>query len=211
MAMRLYLARHGETEWNVVHRLQGRSDTMLTARGVEHGRALATLLRSVPLDAIYTSTLRRTVDTARPTAEAHGLASQARAALDEISYGVLEGRLATDPEPQFRRLWAARKADPLHFAAPGGESYPALMDRVAPFVAELWTRHAAGTVLVVGHRATNRALLAQLLGLPLAEVLAFKHKHDVVVEIRPGMEPARIEHRYASLAAQDARAERGLE
>lgn len=198
--MRIFLARHGETEWNAEHRLQGRCDTRLTPRGEEHARALQELLAAVPLDAVYASTLCRTAETARPLAAAHGLPVETRPELQEMSYGILEGRTAADPDPHVRGLWKARKADPLRFKAPGGESYAELQARVAPFVAELAARHAGDTVLVVGHRATNRVLLGLLLGLSLEESIRFKHKHDVVLEIRPAAEPACIEHRYAPVA-----------
>jgi broad specificity phosphatase PhoE len=210
MTMRIFLARHGETEWNVEHRLQGRADTRLTRRGEDQARALAELVRGLPLEAIYTSTLRRTIDTARPSAAEHNLKPEARPELVEISYGVLEGCTGADPDVEIRRLWKARKADPLAFVAPGGESYAQLRDRVAPFVAELGRRHSGGTALVVGHRATNRVLVALLLGLGLDEALGFKHKHDVVLEIRPGMEPACLQHRHAALA-DGATVERGME
>jgi len=198
--MRIFLARHGETEWNAAHRLQGRSDIRLTANGAEHAEALALLLHREPLQAIYTSTLRRTRDTARPLAQRLGLEPEPRAALDELSYGSLEGHTAADPDPAIRKLWAARKADPLGFRAPNGETYDELRLRLLPFVAELQARHADGTALVVGHRATNRVLRALLLGLTLQDGLAFKAKHDCVMEIRPGMEPVCIEHRYAPAA-----------
>jgi len=197
--VRVFLARHGETTWNAEHRLQGRADTQLTERGHEHGRALAALLAATPLDAIYTSTLRRTIDTAAPIAEAQHLLPQERIELVEMSYGALEGRTAADPDPEIRRLWKARKADPVHFRAPGGETYAGLQARLLPFVAELRSRHANGTVLVIGHRATNRVLRALLLGLPLADSLAYKAKHDCVLEIRSGMDPEWIEHRYSAV------------
>jgi broad specificity phosphatase PhoE len=196
--MRVFLARHGETEWNAEHRLQGRSDTRLTPRGEAHAQALAALLAGEPLDAIFTSTLGRTIATARPLATARGITAEARPELVELSYGVLEGRTARDSE--FARLWAERKRDPLQFRAPGGETYAELALRVGSFVDEIRRRFPTGTVLVVGHRATNRTLLALLLGIPLEESLRFKHKHETVLEIRPGMDPACIEHRYAPVA-----------
>lgn len=200
--MRLFLARHGETEWNAEHRLQGQTDTRLTPRGEAHAEALSQLLADEPLAAIYTSTLRRTIDTARPLADRRGLVSIPRLELIEMSYGVLEGHRSGDPDPVRAALWAARKQDPLRFKPPGGETYAELARRVGPFADELRRRHERDTVLVVGHRATNRVLLASLLEMPLAEALAFKHKHDVVLEIRPGMDPAVFEHRHAPITAR---------
>jgi probable phosphoglycerate mutase len=205
--MRVFLARHGETEWNAEHRLQGRSDTRLTPRGEAHARALAELLRDEPLDAIFTSTLARTIDTARPLAAARGLVPEVRPELAELSYGVLEGR--TERDSEFARLWAERKRDPLRFRAPGGETYAELALRVGTFVDEIRRRFPNGDILVVGHRATNRTLLALLLGMPLEDSLRFKHKHESVLEIRPGMDPPWIEHRYAPVAHVARRGAKG--
>ena len=58
-----------------------------------------------------------------------------------------------------------------------------------------------GSVLVVGHRGTNRVLLALLLGWTLEASFEFKHKHDRVMEILPGGVPDLVEHRYAPAAA----------
>lgn len=199
--MRVFMARHGETEWNAEHRLQGRSNTRLTMRGHAHARALAELLADERIDAIYTSTLRRTIDTAAPLAAARGLRPEARPELDEISYGVLEGHVAHELEdPELRRLWEARRRDKLAFRAPGGESYEELRERVTPFVDLVRQQHATQSLLIVGHRATNRVLLGLLLGLSLEETIRLRQKHDCVLEIRPDQEPACIEHRYAPVA-----------
>jgi probable phosphoglycerate mutase len=195
--MRVFLARHGETEWNVEHRLQGKSDIALTARGRAQAMALAERLAHVPLDAIYTSTLRRTFDTAAPLAALLGLVAEPRPELDELSHGILEGRTANDPDPEVQRLWTERRNDPLGFHAPGGETYADLVARLTPFVAFLNARHARSTVLVVGHRATNRVLRALLLDHSLEEAILFKHKHDRLYELRPGADPDCLEHRYA--------------
>jgi len=199
--MRVYLARHGETTWNVEHRLQGQSDIGLTPRGHGHARALSELLAAVPLASVFTSPLRRSIDTARPLVEARRLPVAIRPELVEMNYGCLEGHTPADPDPEIRRLWRARKADPLHFRAPGGETYAEVRSRVAPFVAELQAQYAGASVLVVGHRGTNRVLLALLLGWTLEESLTFKHKHDCVLEIEPGGVPATVEHRYAPAPA----------
>jgi probable phosphoglycerate mutase len=197
IGMRVFLARHGETEWNIEHRLQGRSDIALTARGRAQALALAERLAHAPLDAIYTSTLRRTIDTAAPLAALHGLIGQPRPELDEMSHGILEGRTASDPDPDVQRLWTERRTHPLGFRAPGGETYTDLVARVAPFVAFVRARHSRSTILIVGHRATNRVVRALLLGPGLENALEFKHKHDRLYEIRPGADPDCLEHRYA--------------
>lgn len=202
--MRVFLARHGETEWNAERRLQGRTDTRLSARGEAHARALAAFLGSEPIEAIYTSTLRRSRDTAQPLAQQLGLVTEARPEMDEMSYGVLEGRQPHEADPAIQALFVARKADRMGFRAPGGETYPEVLARILPFGAELRARHPHGTVLVIGHRASNRVLWSVLMERPLEECFALKHKHEQVLEIRPGPVPECIDRRYA-MAAPEAR------
>jgi len=202
--VRVFLARHGETEWNAERRLQGRTDTRLSPRGEAQALALAGLLAVEPITAIYTSTLRRTRDTAQPLALQLGLEPQARPEMDEMSYGVLEGHQPDDPDVAIQALFAARKADRMGFRAPGGETYAEVRARVAPFGAELRARHAGEAIVVIGHRASNRVLWSVLMERSLAECFALKHKHEQVLEIRLGPVPECIDHRYA-IAAPEAR------
>jgi broad specificity phosphatase PhoE len=201
--MHLFLARHGETIWNAMHRLQGQTDIALTERGEEQARALATLMADVRLDAVYASPLQRSLETARPVAQAHGLEPIVRPELREIGYGILEGYADGDDDAELAKLWEARRRDPLHFRAPGGETYAELRHRVAAFTAHVRQVHPSDTILVVGHRGTNRALLSLWLDRPLT--LEFKHKHDRVLEIRPRMDPEVIQHRHAPTAEPRSR------
>ena len=201
--MRIFLARHGETEWNLVHRLQGQTDIALTRRGEGQARALATLMAGVRLDAVYASPLQRSLETARPAARAQGLEPIARPELREISYGILEGYAEGGEDAVLRPLWEARRRDPLHFRAPGGETYQDLRQRVAAFTTHVRHHHAGDTILVVGHRATNRALLSLWLDRPLT--VEWKHRHDRVLEIRPGMDPQVVQHRHAPAAETRSR------
>ncbi|MGB5083006.1 MAG: histidine phosphatase family protein, partial [Burkholderiales bacterium] len=70
---RIYLARHGQSESNRERRLCGQQDPALSEVGSRQSHRLARVLADVPLAAVFTSTLRRTVQTAAPTAAAHGL------------------------------------------------------------------------------------------------------------------------------------------
>ena len=194
--MQLFLARHGETDWNAEHRLQGQANRPLTDLGLAQAEALRHLLVRRPIRAIYASPLQRTLATAAPLAAALGLEVQPREAMLEIDYGILEGHtkhsvLGTELE----ELWMARKQNPLAFDAPGAETYEILCDRVRPFAREILERHAEETIAVIGHRASNRALLALLLERPLTEVVKLKQKNADVLEICPQGDPELQTHR----------------
>lgn len=162
----LYLARHGQSEWNNQGLVTGQRDIGLSPKGIEQSEALAQCLANEPLDAIYTSALQRTAATARPTASAKAMSMVPMAALNEIGLGELEGRFRDERDPQGQAWWAAWQADPWHYRVPGGERFDEFTARVVAGLQTILDAHRGQRVLVVGHRATNRVVLGTLLGWP---------------------------------------------
>ncbi|MEQ1848370.1 MAG: histidine phosphatase family protein, partial [Nitrospira sp.] len=154
----IYLVRHGESQLNLEKRVSGQFDTPLSQDGIRHSQILAVQLLEVPLTGIYTSALRRTVETARPTATVHGLTIQNHAALNEQHFGVLEGRFRDERDAEAEALWKARKQDKRFHRIPGGERFIDLAERVKDALRDILTHEVGGTILIVGHRNTNRAL-----------------------------------------------------
>jgi broad specificity phosphatase PhoE len=191
---RLFLARHGETIWNRTDRLQGQTDIELSQAGRRHAELLLTHLRQEQIDAIYTSTLRRAIETARPLAEHFGLPLLKRSELREIGFGVLEGKGPGDPDPAVREMLRKRLADKSGFVPPGGESYREVEGRVFPLIRELHRKHAGKTVLIVGHRAVNRVILGFVLGLSPREYVEFDQHHGTLYEVRFGERAELITH-----------------
>ncbi len=172
--LRLWLGRHGETEWNLQGRYQGQVDTALSARGVEQGKALARAMAEVPLDAVVASPLSRARDTAAGAAEAHGLTVVTDARWTEIHHGTWEGRYSTDiARTDGARLVAWRTA-PETVTMPEGESLHDVRARVRDALADYIHRYDGKTVLVVAHDAVNKVLLADILGLSTAHFWQFK-------------------------------------
>jgi broad specificity phosphatase PhoE len=162
----ILLARHGQSETNHQGLVTGQLDVGLSAKGQRQARALARDLEGMPLAAIYTSALRRTLDTARPTAAATGLPIAPLSTLDEIHMGDLQGRFRDERDPAAQSLWASWQADPWHFCVPGGERFDTFADRVAEALCTIAESHRGQTVLIVGHRATNRVILGTLMQWP---------------------------------------------
>ena len=185
----IYLVRHGESELNRDKRISGQLDPPLSREGMRESLALAEQFRGVRLTAIYTSALMRAIETARPTAFAHGLPIYPRKALNELHLGVLQGRHRDDRDPEARSLWEERKKDKIHYRVPGGETFAELSERVIRCLDEILAAEAGGTILIVGHRATNRALFGTLLNWPEEQWLSLNFRHKYLYEITTGAQP----------------------
>ena len=174
--MRILLARHGETSWNVEGRHQGQGfDIPLSEAGRAQALALGGRLKGVTLARAVASPLMR----ARGTAE---LALGDRAGmlrLDpgflEIAHGEWEGRLASEIRDQYPDLQRAWREAPHTVTLPGGESLQRVGERAWPaFRAACEGLDPEDTLLVVAHDGVNRVLLCRILGLPLERVWAFR-------------------------------------
>ena len=185
----VYLARHGQSEWNHLGRITGQTDIGLSPRGLAQSEGLARCLQAVPLAAVYASALARTVATAAPVAAAQGLEVRQRPAWNEIHMGELQGRFRDERDPQAQALWAAWQADPWGPAVPGGEAFGAFTDRVLAALQAILEAHPGEAVLVVGHRATNRVLLGTLLGWPRSRWEELRLRSKFCYRVRPDGAP----------------------
>jgi len=161
----VWLARHGETQWAAEDKFNGLGDIDLTERGRAQARGLAARLRGRPLAAVYCSTLRRTYETACTVAEPHGLAPVPRKALCEVDYGAWDGMPRQQIIAQYPDLYAAWAVDPAAVAPPGGETGYAALSRAREALRRILSDHPGQEVLIVAHKAVNRLLLCDLLGL----------------------------------------------
>lgn len=188
--LRIYLARHGQTDWNLERRLQGWTDTHLNDTGRRQAQALAQKLQGVPLAHVYSSSLARSRETAAAFQGTAPLTSLD--GLREQRIGKFEGlRLATDSLGA--REFERRSQDP-EDALDGGESESQFFARVSQCIREIVAAHpGGGNILVVGHGGTNQMVLRALMGLTRDQAEAVKQANDelYLIEIAPG-EPPRL-------------------
>jgi broad specificity phosphatase PhoE len=155
--MRLWLVRHGETEWARDRRHTGRTDVPLSPVGEDEARRLGVRLARERFDHVYSSPLGRAIQTARLAG--FGARVVPRKELLEFDYGEYEG--LTTPQIRARNPgW-----DLFRDGCPGGETVAAVADRVRPFLAAV--TDADEEVLVFGHGHTLRIMTTVYLGLPL--------------------------------------------
>lgn len=163
----LFVLRHGQTEWNLAGRLQGRRDSPLTALGRAQAEQQRVLLAQVAADhpdlRIYCSPLGRARQTARIATEGLGLPVVVDERLQEVSAGAWEGLTRDDVR---RRLNTGDLGEFQMFtSAPEGESFNMLRDRCAAFLADM-----AGPSAVVTHGITGSVLRGILQGLTVDEM-----------------------------------------
>ena len=176
----IYIARHGETIWNMEGRIQGRSDPDLSRKGYAQSLGLLEQLKERPLSAIYTSTLKRSILTAEPIANHLGLPIKKQPELDEIAFGILEGKLLFKFDEELKSEWERFKDHRFTYHIPGGENYTDVSSRIQPFMERTLRNHEGQEVLIVGHRVVNRLLIGMLLGYPLEWVLKIEQTNDCI-------------------------------
>ena len=162
------LVRHGETDWNKQHRIQGHADAPLNATGIEQAERLASRLAHVRIDAVYSSDVSRTRKTAEIIAEGRGIGVRELSELRERNYGRWEGVTqeewqATDPEG-----FAHWKRSPDTYTPPGGESLDEVLARTSRAAEHIKEQHLNDdSIVVAGHGAALLVLVVHLLDLPL--------------------------------------------
>jgi broad specificity phosphatase PhoE len=165
-------------------RIQGRSDPDLSRKGYAQSLGLLEQLKGRPLSAIYTSTLKRSFLTAQPVADHLGLPIQRQPELDEIAFGMLEGKLLPKFDEKLKNEWERFKDHRFTYHIPGGENYTDVANRIRPFLERILRHHEGEEVLIVGHRVVNRLLIGMLLEYPLEWVLNIEQTNDCIYLIQ---------------------------
>ena len=166
--MRLYLIRHGETDWNKVKKLQGKSDIPLNAFGEHLAEETGEALSTVPFDVAYTSPLKRARRTAELVLGDRNVPILDEKRIEEMGFGIYEGLICKEeaseiPDPEFFQFFHA----PEKYRPPkGGESFEDVLKRTGDFLEELRQdpARAGQTILIATHGAALCALLCHMKG-----------------------------------------------
>ena len=164
----VYFIRHGETDWNVAGRLQGRRDVPLNARGREQAAHCGDILRDLfaregrdPASLDYVSSplgrAMQTMELARPSLGLSAGGYRAEPLLAEISFGEWEGFTIAQLHERDPQRIAAREHDKWHFVPPGGESYKMVAARMRE-----WHLGLTRDTVAIAHGGTARGLMAYL-------------------------------------------------
>lgn len=165
--MKLILVRHGQTESNRLGRIQGINDSPLTDVGREQAEAAARALASEAPFALYSSPLRRALQTAEAIGSRAGVRPVKVEELIEMDVGEFEGLSGPQLRERFPDVMRGWDEDPASTVMPDGESLYDVRDRAWPAVQSLAERHGSETVAAVTHNFTIHTIVCTALDMPL--------------------------------------------
>ena len=149
--MRFFVTRHGETDWNVLNKVCGRTEVELTANGRRQAAELADVLADKGIDVIVSSPMRRAIETSRIIADRCGVSIEIDDRLIEQDYGIYEGVDRKDEG------FLGNKRN-FAFRYPGGESMMQVAYRTYGLLEELKERYCGRNVLIVCHGGVCRVI-----------------------------------------------------
>lgn len=189
---KIYLLRHARPELPFGGRVYyGATDYPLSDEGRAAAERLGAALRGkITFDAIYTSGMRRTAETAAL------VAPEPRAAevpeLREVNLGDWEGKCYDDVREQFREIYERRGTRFAETAPPGGESFEELRRRALPAFEKIASAHESGNILIVAHGGTIWSIVASLFGLDLNDMFFFPLDYCGMNVVEPSRGRARL-------------------
>ena len=192
MPQKIILVRHGETEDNKARRFQGWKDTPLNIAGHEQAKKVAERLRGEHIDALYTSDLSRTVETAEHIARALSIPAQKVHALREHDMGIFTGwQWEVERDAEKEKLWAEREkawqANDLNWSDGLGESLREHLHRVSDFLEKIEADHQGHTIVLVSHGGTmNRVMEHYRLKTNMTTYTPYKNTAVTILESHAG-------------------------
>ncbi|MFR4283621.1 alpha-ribazole phosphatase [Anaerobutyricum soehngenii] len=169
MIMRLYLIRHGETALNVKGCYYGRTDAVLSEKGISQARYLKEILKEVSFDYIVASPLVRAYNTAQIVMEEREQEIFGDRRLMEQDFGIFEGMTYKEIQNTYPKELDAWNEEFSTYRIPKGESFADVRSRAEDFLRDIPSgRESKGEkMLIVAHKGTLGHLLAAMLKLPL--------------------------------------------
>lgn len=169
MSLDLLFVRHGQTDWNPIGRVMGRSDIPLNTVGIRQGENTRDWLKKIEVHAIYSSPMTRALQTAEILAKAHaGLKIIPEEGIAEIDYGDWVGTTFKEIEKNHNTEYNNYRFKASKMKIPGGEAVADVQKRSVGAIERIRKKHRDGErVLVVSHADVIKAMLLHYLGLPL--------------------------------------------
>lgn len=162
---KLLLVRHGITDWNILHKIQGHSDIDLNKKGYQQVEKIGQRLAEEKIDAAYSSDLTRAMATAQAIVNNHAIEIKENASLREMNYGLAEGMTYIELKKAYPDIADSVFNFNTEISFPEGESFPDFVARAEAFLDSLSDYKESQTVLVVTHGGIIKSMICSLLGI----------------------------------------------
>ena len=165
----LYIMRHGKTEWNAKHKLQGRTDIPLSEEGRCMAEKAGEEYKDVPFDVCYCSPLIRAKETAEIVLRGRNIPIITDARLMEMCFGEYEGTEIDFQKPDCPINVFFKEPEKYITPVEGAESFEELFSRTGEFLKEVIEPQLQQRkdILIVGHGAMNSSIVCQIKGIPI--------------------------------------------
>ncbi|NLY85884.1 MAG: histidine phosphatase family protein [Tissierellia bacterium] len=162
---KIYLIRHGQSEWNLLSKVQGQKDANLTDLGREQARKLGERLIDEDIDIIYSSDLSRALETAKIISSIINKPIVESKEIREINFGIWEGLTLEEILKKHKEQYLIWMKNPVQFKLEGAETLEALKDRVMNYVEKIILENKDKNIAIVSHNATLKIIILNLLGM----------------------------------------------
>lgn len=164
---KLFLVRHGESEWNKLKKVQGQKDIPLTEKGIEQAKLIGKRLINEGIEKIYTSDLKRAYDTARIIGKMLNIKVIPSKELREINFGIWEGLTSDIIKSKFSKEHELWLKNPEMLKVEGAESILDLQLRAMNEINKIISDENIDNVLIVSHSATLKTIILGLLNMDI--------------------------------------------
>ncbi|NLV88588.1 MAG: histidine phosphatase family protein [Tissierellia bacterium] len=162
---RLYLIRHGQSEWNILSKVQGQKDARLTDLGREQAKKIGKRLIDEDIDIIYSSDLSRALETAEIISSIINKPVIESREIREINFGLWEGLTLEEIQDKYAEEYLIWMKSPDKLTLEGAETLESLKNRVMPFVDKIITENKNKNIAIVSHSASLKIIILNLLGI----------------------------------------------
>ena len=177
---KIFLIRHGETEWNRVGKLQGISDIRLSPEGINQAHLLAEHTPFNAVDAVYSSDLVRAVMTAKILSDKFNLPIIRERGLRETNFGDWEGRFLSDLAKENPNGFSNFFTRPDKVQPPGGETFLQSQARIMNALDEIIADNEDRNIIVITHGAAIRLIICAALYIPIRKMWAISQNNMAV-------------------------------
>jgi phosphoserine phosphatase len=163
MKTEIILIRHGETEANRLNIFRGQLDVNLNENGLRQAEEVGEALKNRKIDLLYSSPLKRAMDTARSIAKKLNLEVNTEEGFNNINLGEWQGKPKEEIKTNFSSLWHQWVYDTENIKIPGGESLGDIKARTFKTLQKLIEKNEGKCIAIVSHRCALKVLLAAVL------------------------------------------------